>query len=119
MSRRNTTETDCNGCAHLDAVGKELEREEKGEALVGVPEDRRVPDGKDQQGQGVVDELGRAGPPVVLCCQVGSDLSCRVVEGGLGRAASGVDAAAGQELENDDPVGRGDQPVQVSLPNVI
>ena len=42
-----------------------------------------------------------------------------MVEGGLGRAAGGVDAAAGQELENDDPVSRGDQPVQVSLPNVI
>ncbi len=48
---------------YLNAVGQQLKREEEGEAFVGVPEDGRVPDREDQQGQTVVDKLRRAGPP--------------------------------------------------------
>ena len=42
-----------------------------------------------------------------------------MVERGLGRCAGRVDAGAGQELQDDDTVGRRNQPVKVSLPDVV
>ena len=50
----------------LQGVCKELQREDEGEALVGVPEDGGVADGVHGQRHAVVQELGRHGPPRVL-----------------------------------------------------
>ncbi len=104
---------------YLKTVSQQLHWKEEGESFVGVPENRRVPDGEDQQGQGVVDEFWRAGPPVVLGRKVGADLSCRVVEGSLSGRSAWVNGSAGQELKDHNPIRWRNEPVQISFPDVI
>ncbi len=136
-----------NGCTHnqgncyLDGVREQLHRENEREGLVGVPEDRRVPHGKHNEGESVVHELRGHWKPGLLLFQVVADLkrsglrfdTCLffymgpaaahlrrgVVKWRLSGGAGGVDRAASQELQDDQAVVVRHEPVDVRAPNTI
>ena len=60
----------------LDPIAHQLDREEEGDALVGLPEDAGVPHGEDEERQGVVDVLCGAGMPQCLGLEKLPDLVC-------------------------------------------